>query len=116
MPFERDGEHAKDAAGTRPPAASTAAVVPLVGRSRPLRAGVANAEDVQAMAVRLKTLSARELVDRSDDVSFQLRRQREVDDFPAVDAEEMVVVLSQVLGELETRELVVRRDSSHQSC
>jgi hypothetical protein len=67
------------------------------------------------MAVGLKPLRSGEVVDRPDDVALELRRQREVDDLPAVDAEEVVVVLGQVLRQLEARELVMRRDPPYES-
>jgi hypothetical protein len=77
----------------------------------PSVAGGAEAQDVEAVALRLEALSVGELADGVRDVVFDSRREGDVSHFPAADANQVVVVPGQVLGEFEPGELVIGRDA-----
>jgi len=64
----------------------------------------------------LKALSACELAGGVRDVILDARRQGDVGDFPAADADQVVVVPGQILGKFEPGELVIGRDPADQPC
>jgi hypothetical protein len=64
------------------------------------------------VAVRLEVLVARELVDGAADLTLEALARRDVGDLAAADAEQMVVVLGEVLRQLDAGELVVGRDAT----
>jgi hypothetical protein len=70
-------------------------------------------EDVEAVAVRLEPLFRGELVDGFGDVALEGRGRGDVDNFAAAGAEEVVVMLGEVLGQLKASELVVGGDAPH---
>jgi len=69
----------------------------------------AKPEDVEPVAVRLEPLLGGKLVDGLGDVALEAGGRRDVDDFAAAGAEEVVMVFGEVLGQLEAAELVVSR-------
>src|SRR5215472_15468042 len=87
-------------------------------RTRPgtgwLVAGGALAQDVEAVAVRLEALGVGELADRLGHLVLEGGREGDVGDLAAVDAQQMMVVLGQILGELEAGELIVGGDPPDQ--
>jgi hypothetical protein len=66
------------------------------------------------VTVRLEALGLGELIDGLGHTSLERGGRSYVDDLSAVDTEEVMVVLGEVLGELEAGELVVGRDSADQ--
>src|ERR1700730_971072 len=72
------------------------------GRPGPpwLAAGRAETQDVEAMAMGLEALGAGEVADGAGDAVLDAGGQGDVGDFPAADADQVVVVPGQVLGEL----------------
>ena len=62
--------------------------------------------------MRLESFGRRELVDGPGDGSLEGVAGCDVDDSAAARAQEVVVVLGEVLGQLEAGELVVGRDAS----
>src|SRR5215469_9517016 len=85
----------------------------LVGARSP--AGEAEAEYVQAVAVRFEALGIGELADGAGHLLLEAVRQGDVGDLPAADAQQVVVMLGEVLGQLETGELVTGRDPADQA-
>ena len=67
------------------------------------------------MTLRLKSLRLRNVIDGSSDRLFHPWTERKVDHFPAIDAQQMVMVFGEILRELESGELVLSCDSAHQS-
>ena len=67
-------------------------------------------EYVDAVTVGLESLAGSELVDGLADIALEVGRWRDVDDFAAVGAEEVMVMLGEVFGQFVPSELVV---SSH---
>lgn len=65
--------------------------------------------------MRLEAEVDRQLVDRAADLALEGRAGRHVGDLAAADTEEVVVMFGEVLGQLEARELVTRRDPAHHS-
>jgi hypothetical protein len=82
---------------------------PLSRRAR-LPARVAQAEHIEAVAVGLEALRLGELRNGTGYLLLQARRERDVDDLSAVYAEQMMVVLGEVFGQLVPGELVVCGD------
>lgn len=75
-------------------------------------AGVAETEHVDPMAVELEPLGIGELVELLGDGALEGRRRGDVAHLAAVGAQEVVVVLGEVFGQLEPGELVVGGDPS----
>ena len=63
------------------------------------------------MAVGSESLGVGEVIKLLGDGLLERRGWGDVGDLPAVRAKEMMVVFGQVLGELETRELVIGRNA-----
>jgi hypothetical protein len=97
-PHQDSGEQARKGRGSR--------------RSGGSAAGCAESEYVQAVAVRLEALGVGELADGLGCLLLEGCRERDVDDFAAVHAEQVVVVLGEVLGKLEPGELVARGNAT----
>lgn len=62
------------------------------------------------MVLRSEAGALRGLLDRGGDRSFDCRRRGKILDATTARADEMVMVRSEIFGELEARELVVRDD------
>ncbi len=60
------------------------------------------------MVVGRESVGPRERLDRGRDFALEFRRRADVDHAPAVQTQEMVMVLGKFFGEFEARELVVR--------
>src|SRR5580658_7117525 len=78
-------------------------------------AGGAQAKDVEAVAVGLEALGAGEAADGAGHLLLEARRRGDVDDLAASCAEQVVVVLGEILGELEPGELVAGGDPPDQA-
>jgi hypothetical protein len=74
----------------------------------------AETDHVYAMSVGLESLGAREMVELLGDGPFEGDRRGDVTHLAAVGAKEMVVVLGEILGELESSELVVGCDAPYE--
>jgi len=85
------------------------------GPSRSAPALSTDTEHVESVTVRLETLRLGELLNSAGDASLEFRRRRHVGDLPAAHTQQMMVVLGEILGELETSELVVGRHSPHEA-
>jgi hypothetical protein len=72
-----------------------------------LPAGGADAEDVEAVTLRLEALGVGELADGLGDGLLEAGGEGDVDHLAAGDAQQVMMVLGEVLGELEAGELVV---------
>jgi len=77
----------------------------------PLLARGAEPKDVEPVAVRLEPLLGGELVDDLGDVALEAGRRRDVNNFAATSAEEVVMVFGEVLGKLKAGKLVVGGDA-----
>ena len=73
------------------------------------------AKDVEAVTVGLETLGLGESLDGGCHVPFEGRGRGDVDDLATVRAQEVVVVLGELFGQLVASELVVGRDPPHHS-
>jgi len=73
-----------------------------------------DAQHVETMAVRLEALSLGQVIDRARHALLEGGGRGDVDDLAAVDAEEVVVVLGEILGELEAGEVVTGGDTADQ--
>ena len=67
------------------------------------------------MAVGLESLSGCQLVHGQRDLALEVRARRHVGDLAAAHAQQMVMVLGEVLGQLEPGELVAGSDPAHES-
>ena len=89
--------------------------------SWPLRSGRASAapgadaEHIEAVALRFETLRGGQLVDGQRDLALEIGTRRDVAHLAAAHAQQMVVVLGQVLGQLEAGELVAGRDAADEA-
>jgi hypothetical protein len=63
-----------------------------------LAAGGAKAQDVEAVAVGLEAFGVGYPADGIGDAALKARRESDVGDLATIDAEQVVVVLGQVLG------------------
>lgn len=79
----------------------------------PLLTVLAESEDVEAVTVRLETLCIGESFDGGCHIAFEGRGGGHIDDSAAVGAQEVVVVLGELLGQLVASELVIGRDPPH---
>jgi hypothetical protein len=75
-----------------------------------LLADTAEAEHVEAVAVGLEAFGVGELCDGAGDLLFETGGEGDVGDFAAVDAQQVVVVLGEVFGELEAGVFVAGGD------
>ena len=67
------------------------------------------------MALRLEAFGCGQFVDRHGDLPLELGARGDVGDLAAAHAEQVVVVLREVLGKLETGELVAGRDAPNEA-
>ena len=70
-------------------------------------------DDVEGVRGRLEALFGGEVGHHRGDGAFEAGARRDVDDLAAERAEQVVMVMREILGELESRELVVRGDASN---
>jgi len=105
--------HIADIFGTCP----DCALLALSARTaRRLSAGSADAEHIEAVAVRLEALGVGEPADGGGCLVLEQGRKGHVNDLAAVDAQQVMVVLGEFLGQLEAGELVVGGDPPDEPC
>ncbi len=102
-------------AGARGEACRSADRPWLRGPASPLPLAVgADPQHVQAVAVRLEALSLCQVIDGARHALLEGGSRGDIDDLAAADAEEVVMVLGQILGQLETGEVVTGRHTADQ--
>ena len=69
--------------------------------------------DVEGVGGRLEALLRGEIGHHRGDGAFETRTGRDVDHFAAKRAEQVVMVMSEILRELKASELIVRGDASN---
>src|SRR6186997_3240897 len=77
------------------------------------RAVAAATVDVDREVHRREALRRGDSIERRVERALQLRRQRDIADGAALDADEVVMVLSEILGELVVRMIRAMHETTH---